>query len=448
MGVPLGSTLNDFFIALLQDKIDLSRREQAKSHLRHYRYMWRRPRYMSPAPDARNRLFMCTWLDEKASLRDLMLPVIDGLGHDRCTVIGKSFGMRGALPSDTPFITFAEAHRFDLGAWRRLYTNLSPAWERRIARILGSSSVSQAIGRFLNEYLVVQSQRVMAMHNLLEALQPSVVVTEYDRNVLASCLILAAKAQNIATVTLLHGVINPPYGYTPLLADQALCWGPQHRSQLMALGEPDNKLLIAGCPRLSQSLNATRASARAKLGFSTDLPLVLLATNPINRTERFLLADAFCRAATSLPRVIAAVRLHPSEKLDDYQETIAAFPSVRVLQNHEWTLDESLAAADMVVCRDSGFGNDALVKGRPVLVLQPSAGELANGLSLVQDAGMPLTRNSHELSQTITRYFEDAAFRQQLDEAAKRYAVYFCTYFNGEAVIKTTEIITANIGKN
>ena len=178
----------------------------------------------------------------------------------------------------------------------------------------------RALSRFAAS-LVSQSQRIMALQSLLHLLKPSVVVTEYDRNTFTSCLILSARSLGIPTITMMHGVINSPYGYTPVLADVVLCWGKRHRDQLVSFGVNPNRLMIVGCQRLQRQLTANRIVG-SKLGLSADKRVVIYASNPLADEDRRFLARTFCRALTKMEDVQGCVRLHPSERPKEYSAEI------------------------------------------------------------------------------------------------------------------------------
>ena len=52
--------------------------------------------------------------------------------------------------------------------------------------------------------------------------------------------------------------------------------------------------------------------------------------------------------------------------------------------NSAFSLDDALAAADIVVVQNSGVGGDALVKGKLVVVLSVDGAPLGHGAELVQ----------------------------------------------------------------
>ena len=101
------------------------------------------------------------------------------------------------------------------------------------------------------------------------------------------------------------------------------------------------------------------------------------------------MAGLFCTALAGLTGASGVVRLHPSERVKDYELVARRYPAVRFLDNGAATLDEALAAADLVVVPNSGFGSDALVKRRPVVVIDLPIMPLGHGADLIHRAGCP-----------------------------------------------------------
>jgi hypothetical protein len=285
---------------------------------------------------------------------------------------------------------------------------------------------------------------VMVCEQMLERLQPQAIITESDRKMEAACLVLTARTYGIPTMTMVHGVVNPPYGYTPMLADLTFCWGKSQRDQLIEMGEKPERLIIAGYQRLSRNIKVSTSEARAKVGLP-DRPTVLLATNPICPEHRRKLVRVFCDALADQKQLSAVVRLHPAESLDFYENAIAAFPTILFLKNDIWTLDEALAAVDIVVCHNSGLGNDSLIKDKFVIVLDVLPMKLANGQELIEKAGCPWAKDAKDLINIITVIVNDNEYRHKLKAQSELYLKETYEAFGNDAVKNIIQIINEQI---
>ncbi len=142
-------------------------------------------------------------------------------------------------------------------------------------------------------------------------------------------------------------------------------------------------------------------------------------------------------------RVSGIVRLHPSEDLASYESMIARHPTVSFVENRRASLDEALAASDIVVVRASGFGSDALVKRRPVVVLSPDQTPTGYDLDLTELAGCPHAHDSDELAAVLGRMARDPAFRAEREIDAEHFVTQFCAAFGNESADITVAAVRA-----
>jgi hypothetical protein len=442
-GIPLGATLNDSFVTAFIDGLEDWRR--SRKWLR--RLLYQRHRI---APKIQRRTgagfapgrVLVTWSIPSHRYNRLLLPVLERVGAEEGAVVYGNDGVAPLVPAGIPRVPYREVMDFDARAWRREYERCRPSWERTIRDACARYALPDGAFELLSLELMVASQRVLGCLEFLEAHRPSVILTEYDRNRLWSCLVLAARKLGIPSLTLVHGVIErDAFGFSPVLADQILCWGELDRAKLVEAGEAPSKVLVAGCPRLSRDLPSPSLEGRRRLGIENDGAVALLATSP--ESIRFELAEAFCKAIEQLQGVSGIVRLHPSEDLAAYQTMIARHPTVSFVDNGSASVDDALAATDVVVVRASGFGSDALVKRKPVVVLSPDQEPTGHDLDLIELAGCPHAHDADELAAVLGRMVQDRAFRAEHERAAERFVTRFCAAFGDESADITVAAVRA-----
>jgi hypothetical protein len=442
-GVSVGSTLGDIYnIELYQGQGQWGIKASCLQYLKKYYFRLLGQPHTGGYLTADTGKYLITWLGEKDSLKGLVFPLLGSLGSNQCNVIGSASTMRAQLPPETGFMTWEQTPTLNLYEWRKEYDRCSPVWERTIRNVLNRHKISLKIVPRIMVAILAQTQRIMMYGTLLDKLCPRVIITEFDRNIHSSCLILAASVRGIPTVTMLHGVINPPYGYTPILADYIFCWGEQSRQQLVLLGVPEEKIRITGCQRLTRFLDATPAASRLKIGISDGKTAVLLATSPIAAENRKKLVRDFCTALSEHENICAVVRLHPSEQLNFYRDEVLEYTQVIFMGSRDCSLDEAIAAVDVVVCHDSGFGNDAMVKGKPVIIFDVLPLVLGNGKDMIELGGCPRITSSVELSGCINRILFDEVYRNELEICRERYVRFFCSSFGDDAAHRTALLIS------
>jgi hypothetical protein len=231
-----------------------------------------------------------------------------------------------------------------------------------------------------------------------------------------------------------------------VLADVVYCWGEVQREQLIAMKAPAEKLVVTGCPRLTRGLTPDPETARRKAGLDPVRPVALLATNPIRMSDRIKIAAGFCRAFAGSGEVSAVIRLHRSESTGDYAEVMRGHPGAVFLENRVWSLDESLAAASVVVIQDSNFGNDALMKGRPVVVFNPLEAELRGSRELVDGGGCPLASDAAELGSIVGRLLSDKEYRAGIQARGDSFVRRYFAAFGSEAAQRIAEDVVRRSG--
>ena len=448
-GIPVGPALSSLVeIDLYGGRGDWSLAARVKDLGRQLKYYFRPLCGRQAMPLLAKRRTLVTWLGENFRLSELILPVIRELDPDRCTVFCSQPAMMLRVPAGAEAVT-PRMMPLDRTGWLTEYRKCRPHWNQRLQRLCRKYRLPRGAGNRLALHMMYATQNISGCLALLPLLEPLAVVTEFDRDPLSACLILAARSLGIPTYTLVHGVLNEEArGAVPLLAGKVFCWGEMQRTQFMAAGEDPAKIVIAGCPRLTRELSVTPAKAREKLALDRDNPVVMLGTNPCSWRDCLNMAELFCTAMAGMRGVSALVRLHPSERLEMYRPVARHHPGVRFLNNSDATLDETLAAADVVVVPNSGFGSDALVKRRPVVVLDLPTVPLGHGADLINRAGCPRATTADELAAAVRGLLPDGPQRQQHLARADRYVAEFCALFGQESAQCIAEHVRQTVSAN
>ena len=297
-----------------------------------------------------------------------------------------------------------------------------------------SFALPQGAVERLSVSLLANSQLAVGCLRFLERSRPAAIVTDYDRGGSSSCLVLAARSLGIAAFSLQHGVMgHNAAGYVPVIADQMYCWGELHRRIMTEAGQDPARLAIGGCPRLTRDLQPEPREVRSRLNIDPSHRVVMLGTSPVAPSQRRLLAAWFCDALRQLDGVSGVVRLHPSERLEFYADFAREHPRVQFMDNAQLSLDESLAATDVVVVQNSGLGSDALVKRRLAVVVEIPDAPMDHGKDLIEQAGCPRAASAEELAVVLRGVLFDEKRRRCHFVAAERYVEDFCACFGQES---------------
>jgi hypothetical protein len=446
-GVPIGMTLADFgMMELYLGRGDWSLTTRLRNRLSRIKNTLRPRQVGRSVPALPTGRILVTWLNPNYRLRDLVFPVLHELGPDRSLVLCAAADMPSLVPAGFQAFHWEQMRQYDAAAWRADWRRCWPEWRRRLRALCRKHRLPGGAYDRIAIRMLGATQQVAACLEWLPILRPAAILTESDREKTWSCLVLSARLLGIPTFTLVHGVLNDrAFPFTPVLADKVLCWGEMQRKQFLDEGEDPAKLLIAGCPRMTRELDVTQADARRKLGMPVDKPLVLLGTTMVDDANRREMAEIFCAAIAELDGVSAAVRLHPAESLDTYDPVAERYPDVRFMKNSDATLDETLAAADLVVVPSSGLGSDALVKHRLTIVLDLPTLRAGHGQDLITLASCPCATNARELAGAIRRLLFDENERQRHFAAAERYVAAFCEFFGQQSARRVARLVEEHL---
>jgi UDP-N-acetylglucosamine 2-epimerase len=207
----------------------------------------------------------------------------------------------------------------------------------------------------------------------------------------------------VPTVAIQHGIVYPKYFSYRHDPDEAECprpdrtavFGEAARRLLVTLGgyAPES-LVTTGSPRFDELLHAAREwdreAARRERGVADGERLVVIASRfRAIRDTHHSIGSAFAglvRAIEALPDVRAIVKPHPAESREPYAAVLRETGATRVaLVEPQTDLLRLLHASDALVTVESLSAVEALVLGRPVLVLN-----LPTHLSYLVDAGVAL----------------------------------------------------------
>jgi hypothetical protein len=272
-----------------------------------------------------------------------------------------------------------------LWSWLRRSPAVAEAFSHRGVRFVDLSMLDLARTVLLQLPWAVRVYEEAA--EVLRAVRPSVVCLYNESGGLGRAVIAAARAAGVPSVGIQHGILYPRYySYTYTAAetdaprpDRTAVFGESARRELVAQGHyAAESLVLTGSPKFDQLLEASRkwdrAAVRTRLGISAGTRLIVVASRfrGIRATHQCIGSafPSFVRAVEALPDVVALVKPHPAEPARPYEGVIADLRAarVRVLAPQTPLLD-LLHAADLVVTVESLSAVEALVLGRPLVIL-------------------------------------------------------------------------------
>jgi CDP-glycerol glycerophosphotransferase (TagB/SpsB family) len=214
-------------------------------------------------------------------------------------------------------------------------------------------------------------------------------------------------------------------------------------------GYDPRALVVTGSPKFDDLLASARSrdrrKVRADLGVDDELALVLVASRyrGIRPTHPAIgpALPALVRALESLDGVVALVKPHPAEPAGAYEADLRTSRRIRMADPGADLLD-LMHAADAVVTVESLSAVEALVLGRPVLILQ-----MPTNLRALVDSGAALgVAAGEDPAPALRRLLFDPATREGLDAARLRYLTEVASGVDGGATARIAALIAATAG--
>jgi hypothetical protein len=283
---------------------------------------------------------------------------------------------------------------------------------------------------FINDFLF-QTRILTFFLERFKIFRPKIIITDHDRYSFNSALILAANNFKIPTYTFIHGSSFPPDHFYPVLAKKIFVWGRVHFNQFKDLGVKENRIVVVGNQKLTREIIDIGEVKKGELGIN-NINVVILANSNFQIDEKIGLTKIFCESSLTFPDKEFWVRLHPSEKLMEYNKLMEEFPNVHFFENYSFTSEQSFKIASIIIGHSSTYLFDAFVKGKKIIILNPDFVKFPLGIGQVlnQFGKVPLVKNTIELNQLLLKMELDLNVDNELEYVITN----FCCYFDKDAI--------------
>lgn len=253
-------------------------------------------------------------------------------------------------------------------------------------------------------------------------------------------LIWVGNARGLRTICFQHGASPDLPRYGRHIAKQVALWGEHEREVYLKNGHATpERIAVVGDPFL-QVLKTTRYSRQEichRLGLDPEKKIILMAG------ERFVtLCSQFerpgssnrtlwlvCNTVREMKDVQLLVRLKEEQVYAEFggdfelkREILRQARGIRVVVDSTSDVYQLLFIADLVVVTFSTLGLEAMLFGKPVLVLHLDRDHDLMGY--LKSGGVLCARDEGEISPAITAALYDEATRRRLAEAQDRFLKY------------------------
>jgi hypothetical protein len=342
---------------------------------------------------------------------------------------------------------------------RRLFRELAASPEMVQALVhrgvpLGAEALASFRDTFLRQFPWAKRSFLEVEAVLLHE-RPKVLVLYAESSGLGRAAVAAARTHGIPSVAVQHGIMYPQYyshehapdevdeleGDPVPLPTRTAVFGELAKDLLMRRGSyPPDRIVVTGSPKFDALVQGAAAydpvETRRALGISAGGRFLVLATRWSAIGEPVF--EELVRAVESLEGIALFVKPHQAESPRPYEVVVERLEArqTRILPA-ERNLLELLVASDGLVTVDSLASSEALVLGRPVLILN-----LPGNLSPLVDREAALgVRRGESIAKALQSFLFDPETGRALAEKRKEYIQDFAFGADGRATERIVECI-------
>ncbi len=310
-----------------------------------------------------------------------------------------------------------------------------PLWPLLEAKVRRLFSLRPGEGRRFDETFLDAAGYVEAVRALLLALRPSLLVVMNDLRVLGRAAVLTARVQGVPTLHLQHGIMADWLLWQKVHSDRIAVWGEENRRALVEAGVAPGRIAVTGNPafdRLAQGVEPERMErVRRSLRLEAGRPLLLVTTQNDSFAASRRQIEAVVVAAREFPALQIVVKLHPADAFAPYQRLQRELAGVDLHLTQHSDLAALLALSDLLVTRFSTTALEAMLQGKPVIVLNFSG--QPDPLPYVERGAALGVRDPSALPGAIRAVLEDEPTRRRLREGMARFVRDYAYRLDGRA---------------
>lgn len=289
----------------------------------------------------------------------------------------------------------------------------------RLIRAVWKQSKLPIVERFyILAIFTIQFKKYISFKNWLVTKNIDLVISDFDRYPSNIPWIMAARSENIKSISLVHGATHPIENYLPVLAEELWVWGEYQKTLFESKGVSNTKIRIIGNPKVSEfQSNVHRKWKCAGLGLTK-----------MSNNERDRLIELFISGTKFFKEKV--IKIHPQDSIADYSKYQNS--GITIADNNT-SVNEFLKNIDVLFVRRSQLGSDALPYNIPIIILCTDNSHLQNGQILNEYAGCPIISNSEDLKEELDELKTNNVYLDRRLNKQKEYFRSLYQYTSREA---------------
>lgn len=270
------------------------------------------------------------------------------------------------------------------------------------------------------------------------------VVAVADYEMLEIMAIESCKKYQISTFAINYMTFEPEPAFADWFhADKIFISGKFHQETLSKLGYDSKRFIMTGNPNYDYLKKIDKTECRRKVSnkykFDSQRKIIVIGMSLWRENDEKWISQLIKFANKKNFEII--VKLHPrykvtNQKLSEQKIKIISenCKSLNYIFTHDMDISFLLAASDLVITDYSSIGSDAIILGKPMIVVN-FENESMEGQHKYHDYGAAVYvhNNYNMLEETILDIFEKGKYLKDLEEGRKKFIELHNFYNDGKS---------------
>jgi len=318
------------------------------------------------------------------------------------------------------------------------------------------------VEKYLSEIFLVTLPRIMANILIFQKVairkKIKLLVMRNDLKELENSLICFARASEITSLVIQHGILAAFNIADKLRCDILNCWGNASIDKYQKLETTFTKLIVTGNPaydelyyRMIKRNTLIKSKVCKDLGLAIDKKIISFLTVPktdtsalveVNETEFYL--ETVLRGVKDFPELQLIIKVHPYDDIEIYKNYLYNYYPViknKISIVREYNIFDILETSDAVIITDSTSGLEALILEKPLIKL--NLARFGNLVPYVErGCAVEINRKRDPsvcIKDVLYNYNIDA--QKKLAKQRESFVFDYAYKIDGRAVIRTEELM-------
>ena len=217
------------------------------------------------------------------------------------------------------------------------------------------------------------------------------------------------------------------------------------KDDFVSLGWPSERVFVVGQPRIDLIFRKDFDSDKflSGLGIPEDKKMALLTTQPLpsfwNRKDHKEFVTAIVTAMDSFPDEELVIKLHPEEKVEDYQEILKEIGRDNIRLYKDIDIYDLINACNLLMTTHSTTALEAMILNKPVLCID-FTGRCPTTVYTDDGAAIGIHRQA-DLIPAIDKALHDPGTQELLKQGRKRFLKKHIYKPDGKTSKRVAELI-------